>query len=165
MHNRTLSRPCVTPLRHALASRFTGHAFPTRALRAYPATGGVIAYATESCYGLGCDPMNARAVARILRLKGRPKHKGHKPRPGGNPNSGVYGSESPIVRTTLTIPGAIPEGLPGTEGPRPKGPGGGPGKGGSRGNRHRRGRRPDEKPGNEAPRAPETGPADEDFNR
>jgi L-threonylcarbamoyladenylate synthase len=45
-------------------------------LRAYLAAGGVIAYATESCYGLGCDPMNARAVARILRLKGRPKSKG-----------------------------------------------------------------------------------------
>lgn len=47
-----------------------------RALRAYLARGGVIAYPTESCYGLGCDPMNARAVARILRLKGRPKSKG-----------------------------------------------------------------------------------------
>lgn len=45
-------------------------------MRAYLARGGVIAYATESCYGLGCDPMNARAVARILRLKGRPKSKG-----------------------------------------------------------------------------------------
>lgn len=47
-----------------------------RALRAHLAAGGVIAYPTESCYGLGCDPMNARAVARILRLKGRPKDKG-----------------------------------------------------------------------------------------
>lgn len=48
----------------------------TRAIRAHLAGGGVIAYATEACYGLGCDPMNARAVARILRLKGRPKSKG-----------------------------------------------------------------------------------------
>lgn len=47
-----------------------------RALRAHLARGGVIAYATESCYGLGCDPRNARAVARILSLKGRPKSKG-----------------------------------------------------------------------------------------
>ena len=46
------------------------------ALRAHLARGGVIAYPTESCYGLGCDPKNARAVARILRLKGRPKSKG-----------------------------------------------------------------------------------------
>ena len=66
----------VTPLRHALASRLSGHAFPARALRAHLAAGGVIAYPTESCYGLGCDPANARAVAAILRLKGRPKRKG-----------------------------------------------------------------------------------------
>jgi L-threonylcarbamoyladenylate synthase len=38
--------------------------------------GGVIAYATESCFGLGCDPRNARAIARLLRLKRRPKSKG-----------------------------------------------------------------------------------------
>ncbi len=47
-----------------------------QSLRAYLAAGGVIAYPTESCYGLGCDPRNARAVAKILRLKGRPKSKG-----------------------------------------------------------------------------------------
>lgn len=46
------------------------------ALRRHLAAGGVIAYPTESCYGLGCDPRNARAVAAILRLKGRPKTKG-----------------------------------------------------------------------------------------
>lgn len=33
--------------------------------------GGVIAYPTEGCYGLGCDPRNARAVQRVLNLKGR----------------------------------------------------------------------------------------------
>lgn len=38
--------------------------------------GGVIAYATESCFGLGCDPRNRRAVRKILRLKGRPQAKG-----------------------------------------------------------------------------------------
>jgi len=37
---------------------------------------GIIAYATESCYGLGCDPRNARAVRRLLQLKGRPQSKG-----------------------------------------------------------------------------------------
>jgi len=68
--------PSVTPLRHAFVSRFSGHAFSIPALRAHLAKGGVIAYPTESCYGLGCDPRNARAVARILRLKGRPKAKG-----------------------------------------------------------------------------------------
>lgn len=47
-----------------------------RRLRAYLKRGGVIAYATESCYGLGCDPANRRAVQHILKLKRRPSHKG-----------------------------------------------------------------------------------------
>src|SRR5574340_195132 len=47
-----------------------------RKLRAHLKQGGVIAYPTESCYGLGCDPRNRRAVMKILRLKGRPQHKG-----------------------------------------------------------------------------------------
>lgn len=33
--------------------------------------GGVIAYPTESCFGLGCDPLNRQAVARILAIKKR----------------------------------------------------------------------------------------------
>jgi L-threonylcarbamoyladenylate synthase len=45
-------------------------------LRMHLARGGVIAYATESCYGLGCDPRNASAVEKILRLKRRPESKG-----------------------------------------------------------------------------------------
>lgn len=36
----------------------------------------MIAYPTESCYGLGCDPRNRRAVQRILKLKQRPQKKG-----------------------------------------------------------------------------------------
>ncbi|MHB1677488.1 MAG: L-threonylcarbamoyladenylate synthase [Sulfuriferula sp.] len=36
----------------------------------------VIAYPTESCYGLGCDPRSRRAVLRILRIKRRPQAKG-----------------------------------------------------------------------------------------
>lgn len=35
-------------------------------------TGAVIAYPTEAVYGLGCDPMNEAAVARIWQLKQRP---------------------------------------------------------------------------------------------
>ena len=50
--------------------------YSSRALAAYLARGGVIAYPTESCYGLGCDPRNRKAVQRILKLKGRPQHKG-----------------------------------------------------------------------------------------
>lgn len=33
--------------------------------------GGVVAYPTEGCYGLGCDPRSTRAVQQVLRLKGR----------------------------------------------------------------------------------------------
>lgn len=47
-----------------------------RRLRAFLKRGGIIAYPTESCYGLGCDPANRRAVRRILRLKQRPQSKG-----------------------------------------------------------------------------------------
>ncbi len=39
-------------------------------------SGGVVAYPTESCFGLGCDPRNATAVRRILRIKRRPWAKG-----------------------------------------------------------------------------------------
>lgn len=45
-------------------------------LRAWLRQGGVIAYPTESCYGLGCDPMNRSAVKKIIRLKGRSAAKG-----------------------------------------------------------------------------------------
>lgn len=46
------------------------------ALRAHLKRGGVIAYPTESCYGLGCDPRNERALKRLVRLKGRSAAKG-----------------------------------------------------------------------------------------
>jgi L-threonylcarbamoyladenylate synthase len=38
--------------------------------------GGIIAYATEYCFGFGCDPMNRSAVWRLLRIKRRPSGKG-----------------------------------------------------------------------------------------
>ncbi len=38
--------------------------------------GGVVAYATEYCFGLGCDPRDGAAVRRLLRIKQRPAHKG-----------------------------------------------------------------------------------------
>ena len=40
------------------------------------AGGGVVAYPTEAVWGLGCDPNNAEAVARLLRIKQRPVEKG-----------------------------------------------------------------------------------------
>jgi L-threonylcarbamoyladenylate synthase len=47
-----------------------------RGLAAHLRRGGLIAYPTESCYGLGCDPDNRTAVQRLLKLKRRPQHKG-----------------------------------------------------------------------------------------
>ena len=38
--------------------------------------GGIIAYPTESVYGLGCDPFNEQAVKKIFSLKGREENKG-----------------------------------------------------------------------------------------
>lgn len=38
--------------------------------------GDVIAYPTEAIYGLGCDPLNERAVMQLLQLKQRPVNKG-----------------------------------------------------------------------------------------
>lgn len=38
--------------------------------------GKVIAYPTEGVWGLGCAPFNAKAVDKILQLKGRPVEKG-----------------------------------------------------------------------------------------
>lgn len=45
-------------------------------LRTWLRRGGIIAYPTESCYGLGCDPRNPRALQRLIRLKGRSAAKG-----------------------------------------------------------------------------------------
>ncbi len=45
------------------------------AVRALSA-GGVIAYPTETVFGLGCDPLDSNAVERILELKQRPQEKG-----------------------------------------------------------------------------------------
>ena len=36
----------------------------------------ILAYPTESCFGLGCDPRSAVAVRRLLTIKRRPAHKG-----------------------------------------------------------------------------------------
>jgi L-threonylcarbamoyladenylate synthase len=47
-----------------------------RRIRHHLRCGGVIAYATESCFGFGCDPNNERALQKILHLKRRPKAKG-----------------------------------------------------------------------------------------
>jgi L-threonylcarbamoyladenylate synthase len=51
-------------------------AISSRRLTSFLKRGGLIAYPTESCYGLGCDPANRKAVQRILKLKRRPQRKG-----------------------------------------------------------------------------------------
>jgi L-threonylcarbamoyladenylate synthase len=56
--------------------RLPSFAIPTRRLKAHLKRGGLIAYPTESCYGLGCDPANRKAVLRLLKLKQRPQRKG-----------------------------------------------------------------------------------------
>jgi 23S rRNA pseudouridine2605 synthase len=84
-----------------------------------------------------------------------PPQRGHgKPRPGGHPagHPAHRGASSPYVMTTLTVPGAVPEGLPGTGGPRPQGqagrgaPQGSPGQPGRK-KRGRGNRRHGSKPG------------------
>ncbi len=40
------------------------------------AADGVIAYPTESCFGLGCDPRSPRAIRRVCALKRRSRAKG-----------------------------------------------------------------------------------------
>ncbi|MBI5627151.1 MAG: Sua5/YciO/YrdC/YwlC family protein [Nitrosomonadales bacterium] len=52
------------------------HSASYRRIAAHLRRGGLIAYPTESCYGLGCDPDNRAAVLRLLKLKQRPQRKG-----------------------------------------------------------------------------------------
>ena len=39
-------------------------------------SGGIIAYPTEYCFGLGCDPRNDRAIERLLKVKHRHPEQG-----------------------------------------------------------------------------------------
>lgn len=45
-------------------------------LRAHLRQGGLVAYPTESCYGLGCLPTDTRALRRLIAAKGRSAAKG-----------------------------------------------------------------------------------------
>lgn len=38
--------------------------------------GGVIAYPTETVWGIGCDPFNAQALERVMQIKRRERDKG-----------------------------------------------------------------------------------------
>lgn len=52
------------------------HLPPAYRLRAHLKRGGLIAYPTESCYGLGCLPTHRKAVKSLIKLKKRPQTKG-----------------------------------------------------------------------------------------
>lgn len=45
-------------------------------LRRFLKCGGIIAYATESCFGLGCDPSHQQALKKLIKLKQRDASKG-----------------------------------------------------------------------------------------
>ncbi|MGN6875217.1 L-threonylcarbamoyladenylate synthase, partial [Neisseria sp. P0021.S007] len=45
-------------------------------LQAHLKKGGLVAYPTESCYGLGCVPTLPKALNQLIHLKKRPQHKG-----------------------------------------------------------------------------------------
>ena len=51
-------------------------AIATGRLKNHLKRGGLIAYPTESCYGLGCLPTHTKALKKLIRLKRRPQHKG-----------------------------------------------------------------------------------------
>ncbi len=73
------------------------------------ASGGVIAYPTEGVYGLGCDPLDARAVARILAIKQRPMGRGLILIASGFEQLAPYlGDLTSRQRTRITTPGIEP---------------------------------------------------------
>ncbi|MCZ0813581.1 L-threonylcarbamoyladenylate synthase [Roseovarius sp. EGI FJ00037] len=59
----------MSPITEILAPDETGHARAAEILRA----GGLVAFPTETVYGLGGDARNDRAVAGIFEAKGRPR--------------------------------------------------------------------------------------------
>lgn len=50
--------------------------FNIREAARYIHQGKTIGYPTEAVYGLGCDPLNSKAVLNLLKIKNRPLHKG-----------------------------------------------------------------------------------------
>ncbi|HVC28526.1 MAG TPA: Sua5/YciO/YrdC/YwlC family protein [Gammaproteobacteria bacterium] len=50
--------------------------WPMRAAQKAIWSGGVIAYPTEAVFGLGCDPLNSAAIAKLLAIKHRDAAKG-----------------------------------------------------------------------------------------
>jgi L-threonylcarbamoyladenylate synthase len=59
------SSPRIVPLEHG------GAAAARSALERTVAAGGVVVFPSDGVYGLACDPLDAGAIARIHRIKGR----------------------------------------------------------------------------------------------
>jgi L-threonylcarbamoyladenylate synthase len=66
--------------------------------------GGVVAYATEHCFGLGCDPFNRAAVLRLLHIKRRSMAKGLIVLAGDVEQLGLFAERIP-AEVTATWPG------------------------------------------------------------
>jgi 23S rRNA pseudouridine2605 synthase len=92
-------------------------------------------------------------------LSSRPHQSKHR---AGTSTQAQRRPPSPYVTTTLTVPGGVPQGLPGAGNARPKHqgkggvPGSGKGKNRNRGNRNRRGPKPETAAANDTPRVVET---------
>ena len=52
------------------------HSIAVYRLKAHLKKGGLVAYPTESCYGIGCFPKHSHALRKVLKIKKRPQHKG-----------------------------------------------------------------------------------------
>ncbi|MFP4295842.1 MAG: L-threonylcarbamoyladenylate synthase [Halothiobacillaceae bacterium] len=50
--------------------------WPVRQAASCLRSGGIVAYPTEAVFGLGCDPLNERALSRLLAVKYRPWSQG-----------------------------------------------------------------------------------------
>lgn len=70
--------------------------------------GGIVAYPTESVFGLGCDPWNPRAVLGLLRLKRRGAAKGLILIAADDRQLTALGIADSIRRETLAGPGPRP---------------------------------------------------------
>ena len=78
----TPPKPChpegrgrVSTIKEILMKRICS-AIAAGRLKQHLKKGGLLAYPTESCYGLGCLPGDRRALQKLIRLKRRPQHKG-----------------------------------------------------------------------------------------
>ena len=62
-------------------------------LKRFIANGGVVAYPTESCFGLGCDPQSFRGIKKLNTLKKRPSNRNF-----------ILITSDPVSYTHLTLP-------------------------------------------------------------